>query len=254
MSDLTASESAFPPTDPKFGLMFIAAEHLIPLFRIGTIDLPMARRMAVSAIEAYQPESRSDYINAARTIAFSITAIALLGRAASDDMTMPEKMRAFGRANTLNRSAVQSERIMIQRRAHQQASPQAEQPVPTPEPPAPNLTLEDTAIDEAELQAAIGSVMKEYMALGLVPPAALITPKAPLQPAALQPTTPQPATTANAHSVSPIQPPVANPVEAIRYNAPASRPQSQPAPHKAELLRTIATQRDAEHSLTRHPR
>ena len=108
MSNPPASNETSPPIDPKIGLILTAAEHLIPLFQSSAIDIPLARKMAFSAIEAYRPETRADFVNVARTIAFSMAALALLGQAASQDMTMPEKMRAFGRANALNRSADQS--------------------------------------------------------------------------------------------------------------------------------------------------
>ncbi len=45
-----------------------------------------------------------------------MAALALLGRGATDDMTITEKLRSYGRANVLNRSAEQSERSMMQRR------------------------------------------------------------------------------------------------------------------------------------------
>ena len=148
------------PLDPQIGLMFTAADHLIPLFRTGSIDVALAREMAISAIEAYHPETRADFVNAARTIAFSMAALTLLGLAASRDMPMPEKMRAYSRANALNRSADQSERTMMQRRRYHHANPPDHQPDPETEAPA-----DDAPIDEAEMQAAVAVAMNEYLAI-----------------------------------------------------------------------------------------
>ena len=149
------SNPTLPPINPRLGLMFAAAHHLLPLFRIGTIDDRLARQMAVSAIEAYEPQTRADYVNAARIIAFSMTALALLGKTTNPDMPMPEQMRAYGRANALNRSADQSERTMMQRRRHQKANPPAEQPA---EADAPEM-----ALAEAEIDAAVADLMREYL-------------------------------------------------------------------------------------------
>nr|WP_294509426.1 hypothetical protein [uncultured Rhodopila sp.] len=152
--------SPLSPVDPRIGLRFAAAEHLIPFFRIQIADTPTARRMAHSALDAYYPESRADFINAARTIAFSMAAIALLGKAtATPNLTMPEQLRAYGCANALNRSAEQSERSMMVRRAYLHANPQPERP---PIPPAESTTISPQ--DEAEIEARVAEAMQEYRA------------------------------------------------------------------------------------------
>jgi hypothetical protein len=164
MSDL------LPSPDPMLGLLYAAAYHLMPLFKIGTIDDDLARQMAVSAIEAYQPETRADYLNVARTIACSMTALALLGKTASPDMPLPEQMRAYGRANALNRSADQSERTMMQRRRYQKANPPVEQPELLPAANAPEM-----AIAEAEIGAAVADLMREYLSASAATPVETVT-------------------------------------------------------------------------------
>ncbi len=144
--------------DPALGLMVGVADHLVPLFATVGIGIPLARRMALSAIEAYEPRTRADYVNVARTIAFSMSALALLGKAAAPDMSMAEKMRAFGRANALNRSADQSERTMMQRRHHQQTTVRAgdassAHPAPRRSEPEPDLVLDDDQVDAAVAEA-----------------------------------------------------------------------------------------------------
>ncbi|HEY0425550.1 MAG TPA: hypothetical protein VGC82_19690 [Rhodopila sp.] len=156
MSNPTGSSHTCSPIDLDTGLMLTVADLLIPLFATGTDDTPMARRTAAGAIEAYRPETQADYVNAARTIAFSMAALSLLGKSASPEMTTQEQMRTFARAIALNRSADQSERTMMQRRRQQQADLHAEQPS---EPPAL-----DAEVDDARVQAAIGEAMQEYLA------------------------------------------------------------------------------------------
>ena len=51
--------------------MAAAAIHITPIFQGCAFNLTHAREMAVSAIDAYEPECRADCVNAARTIAFS---------------------------------------------------------------------------------------------------------------------------------------------------------------------------------------
>jgi hypothetical protein len=150
MSNPAVPNRTAPDIDPRIGLMFTISDHLVPLFTTGSVDANLARRMAVSAIEAYDPETRADYVNVARTIAFSISALALLGQAAAPDMTVAEKMRAYGRANALNRSADQSERTMIQRR--RQANTRAGETASRPEPPEADPDL-DAAVEAAVAEA-----------------------------------------------------------------------------------------------------
>jgi hypothetical protein len=221
--------------------MFAAAHHLLPLFRIGTIDDRLARQMAVSAIESYEPQTRADYVNVARIIAFSMTALALLGKTTNPDMPMPEQMRAYGRANALNRSADQSERTMMQRRRLQKANPSGERPdliganpaIPDPTPADPTETA------DAEIAAAVAGLMKEYQSAATV--------------------TPIPA----AASQSPTQRPAAIP---LRYNHPTPvaplPPQSAgiaragppgTTSYKQELLQTSAMQRAPGQTGAPHP-
>ena len=154
MSNPAEPNRTHPDIDPQHGLLLSVADQLIPLFPAAAGDFWLARKMAASAIEAYAPETRADYVNVARTLAFSMSAIALLGQAAAPDLTMAEKLRAFARANALNRSADQSERTMMQRRRYHQANPYAEQPA---QPPAPGPDP-----DDAEAEAAIAAAMQIY--------------------------------------------------------------------------------------------
>ena len=116
-------EAERPNIDPRLGLRFVAAAHLIDLFEGGPVDTDLAREMAHSAIDAYSPQTRADCLNAARTIAFSMAALALLSRLVREPGPLPEQLRAFDRANALNSSADRSERTMMLRRRTQKTRP-----------------------------------------------------------------------------------------------------------------------------------
>jgi hypothetical protein len=244
MSNSTASNQSQSDIDPAFGLIHGLTEHLIPLFPISAVDVPLARQMALSAIEAYEPESRADYVNVARTLAFSMSALSLLGQAAAQDMTMPEKLRVFGRASALSRSADDTERTMMQRRHYQRAIPRAEQPAemssrheaPTPEPD----------MDEAEAQASVAEAMRIYATCASAGVATAQATPTPLSETAAPKSTPT--------LVSLGRPPLTAPTAAIRYNDP--RPDgSHPrvSPHKQELLGNSAIQRVVEQSAALNP-
>jgi hypothetical protein len=233
MSNPATSDRAVRPFDPNLGLRFILADQLIPLFQTGPTDVPLARLMALGALEAYNPESRADYVNSARTIAFSIASLALLGHAAADVVPMTEKMRAYGRANALNRSADQSERTMMQRRRYQNAHAPAEQPHainPNPEP-RPSEPTESSRIEsDAQVEAAVAEALAVHRAHR--PPAEPETTLKETTPGAAKTATPRP-------EVSPIQPPLAP--SAIHTSGP--RPdlgQPRATSLRAELLRHSA--------------
>lgn len=215
----TASEHPKSKLDPRVGLMFAIADQLIPFFLKGTGDYDMARAMARSAVEAYGPQTRADFANIARTIAFSMAALSLLGQAAEEDMTMAEKMRAYGRANALNRSADQSERTMMLRRRLRTAN--AEPQAPPPEPPSSEPDIED-----AEIQAAVAQAVAQAINLGKIDPA-------------------HAATSPNPEATSP---------STIRYDAPKpDTARSQTLSHKDQLLYHTAIHRLAEQTARAHP-
>ena len=224
--------------------MFTVADHLIPLFKTGSTDDPLARDIAIGAIDAYRPETRADYVNVARTIAFSMAAIALLGDAAATDMPMPEKMRLLGRAVALNRSADQSERTMIQRRRYQQAALPDELAEPHRETPA-------TAADETQMQTAIADAMNEYLGVRPAPSATAPMPMPTPEPARCPSPLPAPDPAAPADlprierrpkpsAVAPAEASVTDP----RYGGTrADAALSQAASYKASLLGQTAMPR-----------
>jgi hypothetical protein len=155
---------------------------------------------------------------------------------------MPEQMRAYGRANALNRSADQSERTMMQRRRLQKANPSGERPDligANPAIPDPATTPDPTEIADAEIAAAVAGLMKEYQSVASATPI------------------PQAA------SPAPTQRPAAVP---LRYNHPglvtplptqnAGIAQAGPprtTSYKQELLQTSAMQRAPGQSGAPHP-
>lgn len=212
MSNRTSSADA--SSGPRDDLMLSLAALLIPLFKASATDAALAHRAAVSAIEAYHPRSRADLVNIARTIAFSMTALAVLAATASQDMTLAEQMRAFGRANALNRSADQSERTMMRRWRDQQAEP----PAPAAEPAALDIT-----VDDSEIRAEIAKIMQQYAAIQPIGPEAPLPEPAP-PPAEI-----------------PLMPRAAAPATAIHAAVPRSLAGKPPAaPYREALLRQTA--------------
>jgi len=145
------------------------AERITPLFEIGSASKADATATAISALAAYSPKSRADFVNIARILAFSMSSLAALGLAAADDLPPAQKMRYFGRANALNRSADQTERIMMQRRR----GPHAAAPAAAAAGLGPDIAL--TPQDEAALDAAVEEAMALYRAT--VTPTAAAKPK-----------------------------------------------------------------------------
>ncbi len=118
--DLTVPRATCSPGDPSQGLIECLATYLAPLFVTDTDDLPAARLMAIRAMISYRPGMKADFIAVARSIALSMSALAALSRAATEDMPAALRLRYFGVANALGRSAEQGERTM-ERRCHQGA-------------------------------------------------------------------------------------------------------------------------------------
>jgi hypothetical protein len=121
-ADQNAAASPLPlPADTRDSLIDRLASYLAPFFDTNPHDMPAAHLTAVRAIASYQPETQADCINIARSISFSMSALAALRRAAAEEMPPALQLRYFGGANSLNRSADQSERMMERRRRYQQA-------------------------------------------------------------------------------------------------------------------------------------
>jgi hypothetical protein len=222
------------------GLLLAVADELIPFFRNRTVDRSLAHRMAIRAVQAYQPETRADCVNAGRTIAFSMAALALLGNAASEDMEMPEKLRILGRANALNRSADQSERSMMQRRRYLRAKAAGELPHPLsmPSEPSPDFS-------EARIKAAMAEAISEYRAARAQGPAEAPTPQTNPDPIARPTAAPRPSPAADHR-----QPPATTPQNAIHHGTAKPRPAS----YRQRLMQhSTMAQADFSHPLMNMP-
>ena len=210
--------------DPRIGLMVRVASELEPIFQTEAVDRPIAHKMAMSAISAYKPDGRADFINIARTIAFSMAAISLLGETTANPPSTPEKLRLYARATALSRCADQSERTMLLRRAYQRENPQPD----LPDWMDPKTASSTQKLTDADVYASVANTVRqarEHTA----------TPKPRPTPAA--PAKPQSAPAAAANPPPPVIPesPVAS---AIHYNPPAAP--NRPASYKATLLRDSA--------------
>ncbi len=203
----TIEEAAPQPSD---ALLHRLAAQLMPLFQQDAADLLVAKQGALAAIAAYQPESRADFVNIARIIAFSMATLSALGLAAADDVPPAQRMRYFGRANALNRSADQSERIMMLRRRDQRANGLQETAACAPAPA-------EEALSDAYIDAAVAEAMAVYTA----------SRSNSARPA--QPASPQPAGPASPDTVA-----------AAPADQAASDPRAMPAPPRSQATASTA--------------
>jgi hypothetical protein len=184
--DVTEPPTTIPPSDPSQGLIECLADYLAPLFVADPDDQPAARLMAIRAMISYRPEMHADFIAVARSISFSMSALAALSRAATDEMPPALRLRYFGMASALSRSADESERTMERRRRRFMAQrlagtsgvsgeiPEAGYAggMPTGERASSDRGLDDVGIlnlgreeleaGEATIEAAVAEAMLEY--------------------------------------------------------------------------------------------
>jgi hypothetical protein len=146
------------------GLLDRLANYLVPLFVTDADDMYAARFMAVRTIAAYQPETQADLINIGRTIAFSMSALAVLSRVASEDMPPSLQLRYFARANVLNRAADQSERSMERRRGYQKSGTPSSEAACVAADHGDVAAEPDLASDEAAIEAAVAEAIRDYTA------------------------------------------------------------------------------------------
>jgi len=217
MLDPAEPNRVLPPIEPCMGLGLAFADQLIPLFAsgfTGSDGVPLAQKIARRAIEAYNPESWADYVNISRTIALSMAALSLIGGAAGDDVPLAQKMRAYSRANALNRSADQSERTMMQRRRYALANQRPEQPE------------EAMPADLLPYDPLLGTPFEQAVAAAQAEAAAIAQPPAKTIPPVAQSAPPAPAFTP---APAPEFSPEPKPDSAIRYSGPRTNT-DQPRP------------------------
>lgn len=140
-------------------------------------DLALARRAAQQAIQAYQPQGTYELIATGQILAFAMTALEALRLAAPQDLSPSMKLKLRGNANSLNRAARDTTRILdqIRQTAAAQAAMAAWQ---EPEPPAPQDQKADAPAttlqpqDRPDWAAAMNRVAAGLRAN--IPPAASI--------------------------------------------------------------------------------
>ena len=88
---------------------------LMPLFLAGADgDLALARAAARETIVGFGTRHHMSLVLAARTIAFSLSALDLLGPSMRDDLAIPLILRLRANANALNRMAERAERMVAE--------------------------------------------------------------------------------------------------------------------------------------------
>ena len=125
---------------------------LMPYFRAVTTDLALARQESLETLAAYGARTRSEWIAAARIIAFSFSALDMLAEAKATEMSASMRLRYRTCANGLNRACQQNEKILAKTLAcDQPGAPQAP-PEPASAPTAQDLP--DTQVEAALQQTA----------------------------------------------------------------------------------------------------
>ncbi|HYZ25251.1 MAG TPA: hypothetical protein VE690_24210, partial [Rhodopila sp.] len=133
------------------------AKSLIPLFLGDDTDRPAARAAALAALAAYHPDTLTDYLTAARAIAFSLGAVAATAIALEPELPPKQQLQSLTRANSFARLAQKAEAALEKARQHRpvHTPPHA----PEPEPP---FTLPTTPEEEeAMIHALINQTMAE---------------------------------------------------------------------------------------------
>jgi hypothetical protein len=164
LPSVLSPSAALLPADPPDDLLDRLADYLVPLFVTDAEDMRTARLMAVRTIAAYLPETQADLINIGRTIAFSMSALAALGRVASEDMPPALQLRYFARATVLNRAAEQSERSMERRRGVQRSSAPPPEVAQTATDLGDGAAEPDLASAEVAIEAAVAEAIRDYTA------------------------------------------------------------------------------------------
>ena len=168
---------------PDCSLLDAVARRLIPLFRDPGTDREAARRAALAALAAFNPQTLVDPLVIGRILALTLAAIAATAEAIDPAHPPSRQIQFMGKANTLSRSAQQAEAALAKSRqqSHSQAElrqiPQAKpdpraEPRPTPqvEPvkPRPAPMPVTAPSPDAAIQTLIEQAMAEFSAA--VPP------------------------------------------------------------------------------------
>jgi hypothetical protein len=152
-----------------FGLQEKVASLLTPIFQDAKTDELFAYQVACRSLQAYEAETRADFVNAGRTIAFGLASMVLLKEVFNPDLQLEDKKRAAIHANALNRSADQAERSMMERRRYRRAYPT----FPVPQQPEPDDAAAETQVKQAVASYAAAQPIPskpEKTAINLAPP------------------------------------------------------------------------------------
>ena len=144
---MTAQQPTPPtgPYDPMYGLQEKVASLLTPIFQDASTDELFAYQISCRSLQAYEAETRADFVNIGRTIAFSLASMALVKEVFNPALQLEDKKRAAIQANALNRSADQAERSMMERRRYRRAY----HTFPVPQQPEPEDEQAQTEVAEA---------------------------------------------------------------------------------------------------------
>ncbi len=177
------SAAGYKDLDPWDGISYAVIECLAPLFITSICGPAYARRAAFEAITAYKPQSRADYGNIGRIVAFSLLVMAIAAKAAAADVPLELQLKILSRLQAVSRTADATEKVMVARRNQAWADGSYKRPdtligrPPTEEYPYPPLPDSDRA------SAAYASQMAERTDVRAEMPPAALRQAAPQSPA-----------------------------------------------------------------------
>ena len=90
---------------------------LMPFFLGISVDIDATRIEIVETLQSYGARTRSEMLNAARIIAFGMSALDTLGESTATELSASMRLRFRGCANGLNRSSQQNEKTLASRLA-----------------------------------------------------------------------------------------------------------------------------------------
>ena len=106
-----------PPPMPSLPIAFMdrLIDFLLPFFLGLAQDPEVARAEIVETLVSYGARTRSEFLNAAQIIAFSLSAIDTLSEAKATELSATMRLRFRGCASSLNRAGQQNEKTLAKR-------------------------------------------------------------------------------------------------------------------------------------------
>ncbi|HYZ24605.1 MAG TPA: hypothetical protein VE690_20840 [Rhodopila sp.] len=135
-------------SSPQPDLLHAVAERLAPLFFEDCHSREIARMRATEVIEGYGPQSAEEYGTIGCILAYSLSALYALGRAAEKNIEVDDQLRYYDVAIRMNDAALRHEAALAKVREARSRG-----------------QLTQTAVDPQAVVAAVDKAMGDYNTL-----------------------------------------------------------------------------------------